>query len=322
MTRPARWRTALPAMLLVVLLAMAALGGADATDSTNRRLANPAAELGGEQAFVGTDICVVCHIDYARLWLSLEHSQAMLAEEHPPALTGCEACHGPGGLHVAGLREVIVAWSELEPTEGARLCLQCHDQLEPELWFQSIHSELMGCSVCHEVHYPVEREALLKMPEGEECSDCHDMAAAEAAGHHHPLLEGGLPCNMCHQFHGAEHPALLYAPMEQTCTDCHDEVPQPPSHAEPEFRLNHGDEARADQERCLTCHSYETSCASCHAVEFPHPEDFVVEHGAAAREHLNACHNCHGQDYCLQCHDTASGLAAADAGAGAQDGEA
>lgn len=256
--------------------------------------------------FVGTPICVRCHIDFARRWEGLEHSKKMLDPALPPERSGCEACHGPGSDHVAGNRRQIVRWAELQPGEKADRCLQCHtDKIQAEQWKATLHAELLGCDSCHEVHRPVQRDKMLKMAEGAECTECHgDLPEEVEKQHHHSLVDGALACNMCHQFHGSANARLLMLPQQELCQECHpDQDMRPASHQAETFRLGHGEEAKADREKCLMCHDEATSCQSCHVVNVPHPGDFAVAHTEVAKQHLAACLRCHEEDYCKLCHE-------------------
>lgn len=93
--------------------------------------------------YVGTDACTPCHAEAAATWASSGHAHAFAALEgaqhsHDPSCVpchvvgdglgawpdprfrdvGCEACHGPGGAHVAAPAR---AWRT--PKD---VCLRCH----------------------------------------------------------------------------------------------------------------------------------------------------------------------------------------------------
>lgn len=257
--------------------------------------------------YVGTPICMRCHIDFARRWSALEHSQKMLDPALPPERSGCEACHGAGSDHAAGNRKQIVSWSALQPGQAASRCLQCHtEKIQAEQWQATIHAELKTCGDCHEVHKPTANEKLLKAPAAETCAECHgDLPAEVAAKRHHSLVDGALSCAMCHTFHGSANPRLLMLPQSQLCEECHPgQDMRPESHQAETFKLKlHAEEARADRETCLMCHDEATSCQSCHVVKVPHADDFAVSHTEPAKQHLAACLRCHEEDYCKLCHD-------------------
>lgn len=256
--------------------------------------------------YAGAEICFVCHISFARRWAEVSHSKTLLAKDRPADQRGCEACHGPGAAHTAGDRKKIVAWDRLKVQQEWSICLKCHQPtVTLERWQATPHAAGgIACIHCHEVHKPVAREYLLKKPAGETCQECHEgMKAQIAEGTHHPLPEGVLECGQCHNVHGTAHERSLLAPQDEICTVCHgDEVPQPETHQQENWKLGHTEEAKRNQEKCLTCHSQGGFCNRCHIVPLPHPEQFVTEHGPAAREHLAACRNCHGEKFCLLCH--------------------
>jgi len=259
--------------------------------------------------YAGAEVCFVCHIDFARKWGEVSHSKTLMDKERPADQRGCEACHGPGSVHVAGTRKQILGWKKLSPAAQNDLCLKCHQgKVEAGRWKPTVHAELeMVCVACHEVHKPVEQEHLLKQPALETCNACHGgMAEQVEAKTHHPIPEG-FECSTCHNFHGTENERLLVAPQQDLCALCHDPVPKPEDHARAEWRLKHLPEAKEQQDQCLMCHSQTTFCHQCHVVKVPHPEGFVTDHGPTAKEHRPACLNCHAEEYCTLCHETVPG---------------
>lgn len=264
------------------------------------------ADNSGKVAYVGTPVCLKCHIDFARRWAALDHSKKMVDPALPRERSGCEACHGPGAEHVTGRRKTIVRWEHLELADRSKTCLQCHQgKVEAALWGDTLHSELMSCDHCHEVHKPVKSEHMLKAADGDACIECHqDLAKEVEAKTHHTLADGALSCDMCHTFHGSEHGRLLHAPQGELCAECHDQVPKTEAHQRPDYKLKHKAEAKGHEEQCYMCHEEQTFCKSCHQVPLPHKEDFVTEHGPTAAKIQDACLRCHEADFCRNCHDT------------------
>jgi DmsE family decaheme c-type cytochrome len=256
--------------------------------------------------YAGAEVCFVCHIAFARRWGEVSHSKKLLDKALPADQRGCEACHGPGAAHVAGERKKIIAWDKLKAQQEWDICLKCHQKLlSAEHWKAGAHAALeVSCTQCHEVHKVVPQEHLLKQPVKETCDGCHEgMKAQIAEETHHPLPEGVLECGQCHNVHGTENPRALLGPQDEMCAMCHgDEVPKPDSHKNENWKKEHNEDAKQNQEKCLTCHSQEGFCNRCHIVPVPHPEEFVTQHGPTAKEHLQACRNCHEDDYCLVCH--------------------
>lgn len=266
-------------------------------------------------SYVGSDSCFMCHIDFARRWAAHRHSKALLAKDRPPEAQGCEACHGPGSLHVAGERGRILRWGQLPAAKQTALCLPCHEpKVRANLWEQNPHAVLeLSCTFCHTVHRPMPEEPMLAKKKVELCNPCHQeplQKAVEAKTHHLLEVEGlTLECGMCHNLHGTEHERSLLQPQEQLCKTCHGQkVPQPESHKAAGWLKQHGKEfQKADQrEQCLMCHSQRGSCEACHGgVPMPHPQGFALKHTELAKKVGRGCLNCHEPTYCELCHEKA-----------------
>ncbi len=263
--------------------------------------ANPAEQ----EVYVGTALCVRCHIDFARQWEALPHSQLLLADSLPPERRGCEACHGPGGGHATTRRASIWRWKKLDVTQRNDLCLPCHAKVTAPAWRGSKHHTAVACNQCHDVHRPTSREFMLRPAEGQDCAPCHDNLAQEvAAKRHHSLGDGALTCGLCHGVHGTANPALLLKPLAEGCPDCHgDDVPQPESHARADFKLHHKPDATGHEPECLACHDQQLFCNACHVIKLPHPEDFPVAHKEACQQHPQSCLRCHEEAQCKLCHE-------------------
>ena len=256
--------------------------------------------------YAGSAVCMRCHDAFARRWAKVEHSQELLADGRRPAETGCEACHGPGADHALGQRPKIVAWDKLELDARTAVCLNCHQgKVEAEVWGTTAHSLVLSCDRCHDVHRPVEQDWLLRQPQVDLCGRCHDTLPAKVkAKEHHPLADGALTCDMCHNPHGTGHAHLLSQPQGELCEGCHgDDVPKGPEHDRKDWRLNHQAQAKGHEAQCLMCHDQETFCNQCHVVKVPHGENFAMAHNESAKQHSKACLNCHQKDFCLLCHD-------------------
>jgi hypothetical protein len=97
------------------------------------------------------------------------------------------------------------------------------------------------------------------------------------------------------------------------CEQCHTAATAPSFHG-PDFMARHAPDAYAQGSDCASCHNPEVFCRGCHTglgmgsqgrlgVAFHTSNPFwLVGHGVAARQGLEACASCHSQSTCMQCH--------------------
>jgi hypothetical protein len=99
------------------------------------------------------------------------------------------------------------------------------------------------------------------------------------------------------------------------CEECHTAATSPSFHG-PDFVVRHAPDAYAQTGDCTACHNPEVFCRGCHAgqgmtsqgrlgVAF-HTSNpaWLIGHGVAARQGLEACASCHTESTCMQCHST------------------
>ncbi len=101
------------------------------------------------------------------------------------------------------------------------------------------------------------------------------------------------------------------------CVDCH-QGPKARYHP-PDFVSQHASEAYQNDTQCTACHSTEAFCRTCHLQNgrgartrtggaFHSAQPFwLLNHGQAARQGLEACAACHTQSSCAQCHSATGG---------------
>ena len=231
----------------------------------------------------------------------------------PFAAQGCESCHGPSAAHAADEDvPVTVGFGDAFPTEPQNaVCLSCHRGGERMLWKGSEHDARgVACASCHDIHKTrqvvlqkdIRPDALVRKDVSAACYGCHpDVRAQTHRISAHPIKEGEVTCNDCHNVHGSASDHLLVKrTVNETCYQCHAEKRGP-------FLWEH-EPARED---CLICHASHGStqpamlkqrgpwlCQECHSVQF-HPSTNYdasgLPAGGAANRNLllRNCTNCH-----------------------------
>lgn len=120
----------------------------------------------------------------------------------------------------------------------------------------------------------------------------------------HPTqAAAGVNCAACHS--------------RTFCVDCHQG--QKAQYHPPDFVAQHASEAYNNDTQCTACHSTEAFCRACHlqtgrgtrtktsALFHSSQPLWLLNHGQAARQNLEACAACHTQASCTQCHSATGG---------------
>lgn len=175
---------------------------------------------------------------------------------------------------------------------GIENCGTCHTQDD--------------CASCH-VADPNARVAELPMAASVTAPGVH-LERTEPGSHGSPfftqahgiLSAGGAEgCTTCH--------------TQPECAACHDAAQSNLFHAE-NFFSRHAADAFGQTAECATCHNAQVFCRTCHqeagfesdgrlgpAYHDAEPL-WLLRHGQAARQTLEACASCHEQSDCTQCH--------------------
>ena len=224
-------------------------------------LLSASASQATEATEVGTETCLECH-DSAEMNMRNVHFRIEEFEVRGRSV-GCESCHGPGSAHAeegdADLIQVFAA----DDYEASEACIGCHRGKGMHQWAASTHAqEGIGCTECHAVH-----EA---SKPAKACYSCHAEAVARfRLPSHHPLPEGKMSCDSCHDVHGATEAMLRTGGLRSNdlCYTCHQATEGP-------FIFEHA----PVQEDCSLCHE---------------PHGTVADNLLTANEPV----------LCLQCHE-------------------
>lgn len=267
--------------------------------------------------YLGEQKCEPCHRSYVFSFRNSAHAPYMAGAHLPPDRKGCEACHGPGAVH---LREVlepkgVIRYSKIKPEEVSRACMRCHGAtMRASQWHRTGHARAgLSCLSCHQIHqraeaanspashpaaaaissYQAPSHPLLKGEEVALCSRCHAREASEfRLNFHHPLPEGRLLCTDCHDVHPTRESIKRVRLIREMCAHCHADKTGP-------FTYEHDPVAGWMGDSCLECHRPHGApnprmlklfsrglCAQCHT-------DKGVQHYPARNCWESGCHIAH-----------------------------
>ena len=225
----------------------------------------PAVQAGG----VANEVCAACHDEISEAFALTPHGR-YLSERPGMAEYSCEACHGSAAEHVEeGDPDKIINPAKQDQF-GSQMCLTCHDDAEFDDWSFAHHNAAdLNCASCHTVHSGT--AGGMKKSTPDLCYDCHsDVRAASLMPSHHPVAEGKMSCQDCHNPHGGQTQYTLNASSRELCFSCHADIEGP-------FVYEHA----PVNEDCMICHSPHGTvadkllkqtepalCLNCHPMHF------------------------------------------------------
>jgi predicted CXXCH cytochrome family protein len=169
--------------------------------------------------YVGVEQCADCHGEKTRHFASATHARLGLTDAKVGDI-GCEACHGPGSLHV---QSHGAAGTIINPKKSPEACFQCHLDKRGQFSLPNTHPVLAGkvsCVDCHDVHAgdAVRGMAASLESRNDTCTKCHTEQKGPFVFEHRALREG---CTVCHDPHGTINQKMLVARDANLCLRCH-----------------------------------------------------------------------------------------------------
>ena len=244
-------------------------------------------------------ICVGCHEGADTLMAKTAHRLIVSPEgkrvKNFPA--SCTDCHSGGDKHIEEPENRnITNPFKTDPVENHKICTPCHSnphtQNDPVV---NTHAQNnVGCSTCHSVHHPREKQLLVSAP-NDLCLSCHqELSGKFFSVSHHPVLQKTILCIDCHKLSDPSNKPLSAANVNSECFSCHAEFQGP-------FPYEHGavNDYTVEKEGCIYCHDPHGSphprllrqpvgplCLNCHFV----PKHQTAHGGIWAKSDCTECH--------------------------------
>jgi len=236
-------------------------------------------------------ICVTCHERSNATIQLTAHGAANDASG-----SACQACHGDASEHLKDASKAkpngALLAKDATPAAKSAVCLTCHaGSRHLENWAVAKHRKVgVTCVNCHSIHgtQSAANNAEIKGAQFaaapytttsrqltyKRCVECHaDVRAEILKPSHHPIIEGKIGCQDCHDPHGAlQKASLRNESVSDLCVSCHADKRGPWIHEHPPV-----------EENCAICHTPHGSahkgllaqkppalCADCHSGGHTH----------------------------------------------------
>ncbi len=215
-----------------------------------------------QQAASSVPVCVKCHEEQNSSILLTAHGAQNDANG-----SACQACHGDASEHLRSSSKKppgALTSETATAAEKSAVCLTCHSgQRQLENWSVAKHRKVdVTCVNCHSIHgtqsasnnsqikgaqfaaapYTTTARQLIY----KRCVQCHtDVRGEIIKPSHHPIVEGKIGCQDCHDPHGSlQKASLRNDSINDLCTSCHADKRGPWIHEHPPV-----------EENCAICHT-------------------------------------------------------------------
>lgn len=185
--------------------------------SVNRIVVAPPQIAGA--TFVGSQDCAMCHEAIVNGFATATHAKLHVEGSNAQEV-GCEACHGPGSVHVQGGGGLFTI---VNPGRSPEACFECHLDKRGEFALPNSHPVMSGdmsCSDCHNPHRgPATTGGGAQLASvTDTCLRCHTAQRGPFVFEHEAAREG---CIVCHNPHGTVNAKMLKARNQTLCLQCH-----------------------------------------------------------------------------------------------------
>lgn len=223
-----------------------------------------------------------------------------------PTRAACLACHEHDWSDDASRTVLVPHPAHYRVATEERDCMPCHKWTAHEETYMERHRTMPFSGVCtgFECHVGTRSK--------DECRFCHHALKKESDEwtRAHPAVVQARGANACMD--------ICHEPDQ--CRLCHTTGKKPDvegplvqagfraiqeGHAKPDWLDRHGEEALANQKRCLFCHVSLSECEDCHSKRpafHGSPLTWLSEHKKHAKDERR-CLTCHQKRWCKECHD-------------------
>lgn len=234
--------------------------------------------------------CETCHARQTCTRCHMNEPGPVMALQPDDRVAALELGHAPEYPLPPSHRVDSWNWTHAaEARAGTESCANCHEQ--------------SSCTTCHN---QATVAALPSLPADDPRGvrlNADEIRVHQPGWDRGHAVEGAVSesCGSCHQ--------------TDFCEQCHTAAATPSFHG-PDFVARHAPDAYAQNGDCTSCHNPEVFCRACHSslgmgsqgrlgVAFHTANPlWLVGHGTAARQGLEACTSCHTQSSCMQCHSS------------------